>query len=226
MPLDEARFRRLDASTSGAFLLWSDADRDIQRTYRAAGLIDGSGNRRIARVVRVPAGTRLFKATQFEEKWERDPLSSWWSTVKPFHENHYGARELLRTAELNKVSFRELVRFVSAVSLDWNTLNWYVEIVLAADLYAFWGQFAPQKGVNSAAVPGTTLTSQPQKGGPADYVDHGDGRFVYLPETLGGFGAWQLYIPKFAKHLIDPRRIVNLPATDHGALRAHFGLPP
>ena len=45
---------------------------------------------------------------------------------------------------------------------------------------------------------------------------------MYLPDKLGGFGAWQLYIPNFNKQLIDPSAIINLDATDNAKLKAYL----
>ena len=66
------------------------------------------------------------------------------------------------------------------------------------------------------------MTKRPDAGGVAQYVDYGDKKDVYLPDILGGFGAWQLYIPNFDKHLIDPSRIINLPATDNRQLISYL----
>lgn len=221
-PLNRASFRRLDPSVSGAFLLLSDADRKTQARYGRLGLEDVHGHRRIAQVVRVPANTRLFKATQHREEWTRSPLSSWWSTVLPFRESRDGALDLVRIAKENGVHFRDLVRFISAVSLDWNRLDWYVEVVLREEVQAYWGQFAPQRSIQKSPPANATVTGQHDVAGVSQYVDHGDGKTVYLPDTLGGFGAWQLYIPDFDKHLIDPGRIINLSATDDRQLERHL----
>lgn len=228
MLLDEADFQALDLSVSGAFLKWNDATRPVKSLYGKRGFKDKNGQRRIAKVVRLPAGTRLFKANQYKEEWLRDSLSSWWSTVEPVQESEYGALDLVQVANENSrfgetVTFRDLIRFISAVSLDWNKLDWYVEITLAVDLYAFWGQFAPQAHIQSAPPQGTALTMQHGTlGGWSSYVDYGDGKKVYLPDNLGGFGAWQLYIPNFDKHLIDPSQIINLSATDNRALEKYL----
>jgi len=125
------------------------------------------------------------------------------------------------------VTFRDLVRFISAVPLDWNKLDWYVEIVLKYDIYAFWGQFAPQESIQKAPPQETTLTMQHGTlSGWSNYVDYGDGQKVYLPDNLGGFGAWQLYIPSFDKHLIEPSQIINLSATDNRRLEAYLRQRP
>lgn len=177
--------------------------------------------------MKLPAGTRLFKATQYQENWTRSPLSPWWSTVEPFHESQYGAFDLVHVAAENGVTFRDLVRFISAVPLDWNKLDWYVEIVLKYDIYAFWGQFAPQESIQKAPPQETTLTMQHGTlSGWSNYVDYGDGQKVYLPDNLGGFGAWQLYIPSFDKHLIEPSQIINLSATDNRRLEAYLRQRP
>jgi hypothetical protein len=222
-------------SVSGAFLKLEDASQHIQSLYRQNGLLDKTRTRRIARIVQLPAGTRLFKANQYREEWLRPMLSPWWSTVEPYGENKYGALDLVRMAEENTfdgkaLTFRDLVRFISAVSLDWNTLNWYVEIVLAVDLYAFWGQFDPQKSIQSPTATGVvptptgnvTLQQNSSASGMDHYVDYGNGETSYLSPVLGGAGAWQLYIPNFDKHLIDPSHIINLSATNNAALERYL----
>ena len=47
---------------------------------------------------------------------------------------------------------------------------------------------------------------------------------VYLPNVLGGFGAWQFCVPNFSKEFIDPSSVVNIRSTDRDQLAAHFGL--
>ncbi len=172
--------------------------------------------------MRLPAGTRLFKASKYPEEWARDTLSAWWSTVEKSSENENSAVALFETAKVNQVSFRELIRMISAVPVDWNTLNWYIEIEAKVDLYGFWGQFAPQKGVHATLPQGITAQPQPAAGGVDSYIDYGDGQAVYLPALLGGTGAWQLYIPNFDKHLIDPVKTKNIPILDNQKLAEHF----
>jgi hypothetical protein len=225
--LDEGAFQRLDPGTTGAFLSISDATSDVQRQYASAGFRDGAGQQRVVRVVPLRAGTRLFKLTRYPEQLERDTLSPWWSSASPFEEADLGAREVFETALLNGVTMREFVRFVSAVSLDWNLLAWYVEVTLSTDVKAYWGQFAPQQGAHGPARD-ATVEYRDGPGGAESWVRY-DGASqsdsgVYLPDVLGGFGAWQAYLPAFATRYVVPSKVTNIPATDNAALAAHFGV--
>lgn len=225
--LDETAFQALPASDSGAFLPWDDATSDVRQEYSQVGLRNDPtrpDRRRIARVVTLSRGTRLFKASHYPEKWSRPMLSSWWSAAEPFEESELGAREVFQTALLNGVTLRDLVRFISAVPLDWNLLDWYIEVVLTVDINSFWGQFTPQNSIQKAAPDDTSVVERPAPGGEDEYVTYESGDTAYLPDVLGGFGAWQLYIPDFDKNFIDPESIVNISATDDDALAAHFGI--
>lgn len=227
--LDAAFFAALPASDSGAFLSFDDATSDVQQRYATTGLVDGSGVKRIARVVTLPAGFRLCKLTHYDTF--RDTLSAWWSSATPFEENDLGVRELFETALLNGVSLREFVRFVSAVSLDWNLLDYYVEIELGVEIKAFWGQFTPQAGIQNPdkSIGGVDVSDRPAPGGDDTLVHYDTSADptseVYLPEILGGFGAWQLYVPAFQKTYLVESATFTAPSTDTSALAARFGVP-
>lgn len=232
--LDEAAFQNLAAGDRGAFLPLADATSDIQQAYASIGLRDDPtdpASRRIARVVTLAKGTAIFKLSQWEEKLNRDTLSQWWSAGRPFDENDLGAREVFETAMINGVSMRELVRFISAVKLNWNLLDFYIEARLAVDIKAFWGQFDPKTSNDGPSTGGTatgaTVTAEPAPGGDNDMVHYDTataGDEVYLPNVLGGFGAWQFCVPNFSKEFIDPSSVVNIRSTDRDQLAAHFGL--
>ena len=227
--LDEAAFQHLAVGDRGAFLPIADATSDIRQTYASIGLCDDPADdtsRRIVRVVTLAKGTQIFKLSQWAEKLTRDTLSSWWSAARPFEENDLGAREVFETAMINGVSMRELVRFISAVKLNWNLLDFYIEARLAVDIEAFWGQFDP-KTSDDGGTKGATVTAEPAPGGANDMVHYDsapDGDDVYLPNVLGGFGAWQFYIPNFSKAFIEPSSVVNISSTDRDRLAEHFGL--
>lgn len=221
--LDEAAFQGLGGNRA-AFLALADATSDVRAAYAATGLMDApppGGVRRVVRVVDLPAGMRLFKLT-----WGAptgDSLSSWWSAVDPFEENEDGAGTMFEDALLNGVSLREMVRFASAVSIDWNKLAYYVEVTLAVDIRAFWGQFAPQLGLQGDD---DSVTDAPGQGGEDQWISYGDGEpKVYLPDVLGGFGGWQLYVPAFKAAFITPD-VTTIGSTDAAALAAHLGIPP
>ena len=123
-----------------------DASQDLKTKYSQIGFTESSTSvkRRIARVVEIPAGTKLFKLTKWQEKLERNPMSPWWSTHGSFQEDNLGARGIFEHAMLNGVSMREFARFVSAVVLEWNSLDYYVEVQTNVAIKAYWGQFAPK----------------------------------------------------------------------------------
>jgi hypothetical protein len=227
--LGESQFAQLPSGDRGAFLPIGDATSDVRDRYGAIGLCDDAADattRRVVRVVTLRAGMPIFRLSQFEEKWERDTLSSWWSAAEPFEENDLGASDVFQTAMINGVTMRDLVRFISAVKLDWNLLDYYIEARLAVDIQAFWGQFDPKTSTDGE-VKGATVTSAPSPGGDetlVHYVGTPPGDEVYLPNVLGGFGAWQLYVPNFSKLVIDPASIVNVSSTDREALADHFGI--
>lgn len=216
---DEEQFHLLKPDEQRAFLEFGDATADIQRRYASEGLSDTSRTRRVVRRVMVPKGTRLFKCTKGTITTDRPQLSPWWSTVGAFQENTTTALELYEMAQENKVPLPELVRMASAVSLSWNELTNYAEVVTTVDLPAFWGQFAPQQGFDPHTD--QARITQGTAGGQDHYVTYDAdsekgvaGRKGYLPKTLGGLGAWQLYIPSFLLSQIDRTRIVNIRATN------------
>jgi hypothetical protein len=227
--LDAESFKALAKSKSSAFLLFEDATSDIQSKYATVGLQDGGGSRYIARVVSLAKGTRLCKLTQYHML--RDTLSPWWSRVSPFEENDMGATRLFEAALLNGVSLREFIRFTSAVSLDWNLLDYYVEIQLNVDINGYWGQFAPQAGVQppNKKIAGIEVHEKPSPGGDETTVHYDTSKDpeseVFVPDILGGFGSWQLYVPDFKKTYIDAGAVYAAKSTDTPELATHFGVP-
>ena len=226
--LDAEDFANLRDSDSGAFLPWSDAISEIKGRYTEIGLADCSGTQRIVRPVVLPAGFKLFKLTRY--KTLRDPLSPWWSSVCPYEENELGAREAFMTALLNGVSLREFIRFISAVSLDWNLLEFYVEIQLQRSMPAFWGQFSPQAGIQNpnASIGEVSIREQASEGGDNTMVqfesDKGAGSEAYLPGVLGGFGAWQLYVPNFHQSDLMEESLIAISSVDNTELGQHLGV--
>jgi hypothetical protein len=230
--LDEASFQALGPDVTGAFLPVADATNEIAARYGSIGLAADPAkpnDRSVARVVELRRGMKLFKLTHWEEEWARETLSPWWSAAKAFEEDQGSSKALFETAILNQVSFREYIRFASAVTLDWNLLDYYVEIQLTRDVGAFWGQFAPKAGTQGHPE-GAKLEEEPSPGGDDTYVHYDsspDTRSeVYLPDILGGVGAWQICVPGFSKHWIDPDAIVNIHSTDSVALAKHFDVSP
>lgn len=230
MPLDPSTFAALPESTRLAFLAWDDAVSDVQAAYADRGLLADPADptsRRVVRVVTLPAGTRLFKLTQWPERGDRQRLSPWWSRVEPADEDDLGARGAFETALLNGVSLREFVRFASAVTLEWNRLDLYVEVRLIEERPAYWGQFAPQAGRQGGDPDGVTVEPNRDEAGAHDELRYeGEDQPVYLPSELGGVGSWQLFVPDLTPAAIDrsPAALVNLDATDDQALARHLGV--
>jgi hypothetical protein len=78
-------------------------------------------------IVILPPQFRLFKLTQHSltnpNGQNNQTLSPWWSPVFPYREDELGALGRYKEAQANHVTMREMVRFASAVSLDWNDLD-------------------------------------------------------------------------------------------------------
>lgn len=239
--------------------------RAVYAKYQMSGLRDVGGTQRVVRPVTIPAGTRVYKLTGGLEKHEpagplkagpqldalirsellfkNDTMSPWWAPVDHFEEDTGGIREHFGNMVLNatafagpgKLTLREYARFMSAVTLEWNKLSYYVELELSKAVHAYWGQFEEQVGISDAAK--LTRADNSAAWGDGEQVrivQDGSDRYIhyrnesghkyYLPEHLGGMEAWQFYIPKFEKTDIHQDRIRAIPATDTEALAAHFGM--
>lgn len=256
-------------SEKGGFMAIHDATENdgIQSKYRVDGLKDGQTTR-VVRPVKLKAGTPIYK---FTGMWDhdangplrpgpdlvskmkaflttRDNISAWWSTVKPFEEDTSGIYTAFQECKLNagmggpgKLTMREWARFMSAVKLEWNTLNYYVQLVLASDVEAYWGQFAPQTSINQVegeseldillrrfGIKGVTAgkaseQASIEKVGDSFFIKYvGDPERYYIPNWLGGGGTWQLYIPKFEHSDADLTSIAAVPASNMAALETHF----
>ncbi len=193
MSLTNADFLKLDAGVRAAFL----------------------GEK--ARVVHLRAKTRLYKLSSYETK-ENDwgYLSPWWSVVEPFMEDDLGARGRYLEAKLNGVTMQEMVRFAAAIRIDWNDIEQYQEIVLNQETKGFWGLFAPQP----KETPDNGNLDQIAKN--QSKRERLDKMGVYVPETLGGIEAWQLFIPNLKKEhcTVSP----TIPSHDMAALGLHLSL--
>lgn len=154
------------------------------------------------RVVTIPRGTRLWKLTAYpipkpgEKNWkgEAATVSPWWANVYPFQEDRRGIHARIEEAKLNKVGFKDYMRFVAAVRIDWNMLSNYQEITLNDDCLAFWGTFGPT-GVLSAASE-VADRSKPAWENARDVQLPAVQKRIELPSLLGGLDdAFQFYIP-------------------------------
>ncbi len=165
------------------------------------------------RVEILPASFRMFKLTAGGAlQHARYGVTPWWSPVKPFKEDTEGAIGRYIQANMNGVDMSTMVRFMSAVCVDWNDLDNYVEVRLKQETKAFWGTFAPQKLFDRAP---TDLQKAAQR---ASDVTRG----ADLPPDLGTLTAWQLYVPNL--HNEDIIRDSFLPAHNMATLAMHFGV--
>ena len=166
-----------------------------------------------AEIVTLPKDMSLFKLSAGVVKADpkRGTLTPWWSPVQPFQEDKLGAVGRFQEARLNKVSMREMVRFASAVSVDWNDLDNYLEVSLDESVKCFWGQYTPQPAFQDAK----------SIKGRVKFFEH-QAKNIYTPDILGGIEAWQFFIPNLlpAHVKVEP----TIPAHDMGALAVHLGI--
>lgn len=169
------------------------------------------------RVVIIPRGMRLWKLTQYaipkrgEMSWngEKAIVSPWWANVYPFQEDRRGIHARIEEAKLNKVGFKDYMRFVAAVRIDWNMLSNYQEITLSDDCLAFWGLFGPT-GVLSAASE-VADRSRPNWEAARNVHLPAVQQRIELPSLLGGLDdAFQFYIPGVYPEMLTQAHSKNL----------------
>ncbi|HEV2609623.1 MAG TPA: hypothetical protein VGU61_05090 [Noviherbaspirillum sp.] len=205
-----------------------DSDFSKEPAYIQEAFLNGK-----ARVVSLKSGMKLFKLSSYTVQEGRNGfLSPWWSAVDPFEEDKLGARGRYLEAKANSVSMREMVRFASAIRIDWNDIEEYQEIALQDGAKAYWGGFAPQPAATKVdsskfsldspmsvkdmnAMVGQMVTNATKR---KRLKDMG----VYVPDTLGGIEAWQLYIPNLK--LADVKVVPSIPSHDMAALGLHFSV--
>ena len=113
-----------------------------------------------------------------------------------------------------------MVRYMSAVSIDWNALDNYIEIETKVEIAAFWGTFASQmkwadshkSNLHQEMTVGRTATAS-RSMGVKDAV---------MPDHLTALEAWQFYIPKLKDEHIKRSSTIN--AHDMVALGMYFGI--
>lgn len=172
------------------------------------------------RVEKLPAGFKLFKLTKGEA--QEDPkygITPWWSSVMPFKEDYEGALGRFEQAKLNKIDMSAMVRYMSAVPIDWNALDNYIEISLTVEASGFWGTFSPQKKWDDRHK--QNLGIEMSRGRPAQSARSMGIKDAVLPNELGALEAWQFYIPGLhEEHISRQQRIIS--AHDMVALQAYF----
>ncbi|CAD5973548.1 hypothetical protein PCC9214_03987 [Planktothrix tepida] len=163
-----------------------------------------------ATLVILPKGMKLWKLTGYKPSRNPNihrftpPITPWWSNYDPFKDDTRGVKGVLKDSIAKSQIFLAYVRDRSAVTIEWNSLTYYMETKLLNDKEAFWGRYAPQ----------------PVSKNPI-YQTLYDG--VYYPEALGGWpDAFQLYIPNLqTADLATPEWFSS---TDNKALKAQFGI--
>ncbi|KAA5607531.1 hypothetical protein F1188_01845 [Roseospira marina] len=177
--------------------------------------VDAFGTTKPVRVVELPAGFRLFKLTKGEAPAHPTyGVTPWWSPVLPYREDYEGALGRYHQAKLNKIDMSAMVRYMSAVCIDWNDLDNYIEVVTQVPISAFWGTFAAQKKWSDAGKKSLHKERQVSVSG----IGAEDAR---LPDDIGVLEAWQFFIPKLKDEHITRHSIIN--AHDMVALGIHFG---
>jgi hypothetical protein len=174
------------------------------------------------RVVTLSGGFRLFKWTAgASPESAAYGVTPWWSPVAPYREDKDGAVGRFQQAKQQKTDMSSMVRFMSAVCIDWNDLDNYIEVAIrqGVQVCAFWGKFAPQYKIAGLAVGPLTkehTEREARVGGVMPYELGGtDAKF-----NPTGRSAWQFYIPGlWDKHI---QRGSVLPAHDMVTLRMHF----
>jgi hypothetical protein len=168
------------------------------------------------RVVSLPRGFQMFKLTAGSAQAHAVyGITPWWSPVRPFQEDYEGALGRYEQAKLNGIDMSAMVRYMSAVCIDWNDLDNYIQVELMDDCRAFWGTFAPQKKFDKAPK---TLDEMIN----ANLKEFTVSRGAELPPDLGVLEAWQLYVPNLQEANI--KRASLIPAHDMVALSMFFGV--
>ena len=135
------------------------------------------------KIVTLPANTRLFKLSAYDvtDNAKYNPISAWWSYVHPTEDDDEGAAGRFVQAIMNGISYTAMVRYMSAVRIDWNLLTKYIEINLKEETKAVYGKFAMQ-----------VWLSDDKKDEMGKWLAKEQAQ---LPAHYGVLEAWQLYIP-------------------------------
>lgn len=138
----------------------------------------------------IPKGTVLYKLTKYPYNKEdnlknaRNP-SPWWSFRDPNYIDEEGVVGRFIQSVMNGIKFTGMARYMSAVPVEWNTLDYYDEVRLIRDVDAAVGLFSVQLWYQNGK--NTDRTNSLVK----EIQDTGT---VALPAHLGALPAWQLYI--------------------------------
>jgi hypothetical protein len=176
------------------------------------------------RVVRLQGPFKLFKLTgdRAPQHPTRGKVTPWWSPVDPFEEDAEGALGRFKQAYMNGIDLSSMVRYMSAVKIEWNNLSEYVEISIKSgeQVNCFWGPFAPMPLTsNLPANQANVTTFGATSSGALGYSA------AVLPDEIGALLAWQFYVPNLTNDTIEggiARTCID--AHDMDALGQHFGL--
>ncbi|EGV31184.1 hypothetical protein ThidrDRAFT_2289 [Thiorhodococcus drewsii AZ1] len=193
---------------------------------------DQKGFKAAPRVVTIRGPFKLFKLT-FNDAPEHPTfgtVSPWWSAAEPFQEDYEGALGRFKQAYMNGIDMSSMVRYMSAVKAEWNSLNYYVEISIKRgdEVKCFWGEFAPMplssnipQNASNIAEFSSTSSASSQLG----YLN------AFLPDSafhethIGVLSAWQFFIPNLSNAFIEGGIArTQVDAHDMVALGRHFGL--
>jgi hypothetical protein len=193
---------------------WSMRDSDI------------SAFKGTVRAVTLPPGFRLFKLSAGEAAAHAQyGVTPWWSPVMPYWEDYEGALGRYEQAKLNKIDMSSMVRYMSAVCLDWNDLDNYIEVQIrpGVEISGFWGLFSAQNlfsdGRKISGHHSELLSARVSK--PSVASRAAGYKSAVMPDQLGVLDAWQFYIPGLQDDHIIRSSVLN--AHDMVTLAMHFG---
>lgn len=96
----------------------------------------------LAEKVKLPAGFRLYKFTQWDFD-SRYAVTPYWSPIERYQWDE-GLQSRLRRAQQMGMSPAEYTRTIAAVRTNWNELTKVLTAYLLKDVYAFWGRIGAQ----------------------------------------------------------------------------------
>jgi hypothetical protein len=172
-----------------AGLTWQQLGADDRDAFVSAG-----------EKVKLPAGFRFYKFTQYDMK-TAGGVTAWWSPLERYRFDE-GLQHRLQSARRTGSDPAEITRVLAAVRTNWNKLTYVLTAVLIKDVYGFWGQagWQPKFGEQPLAHMRSFDTVLAQLSGRP-------------PQRLGlGGGAGQFFIPNLERN-VHVRRGVFMPVT-------------
>ena len=185
---------------------------------------DRKGFKYAPRVVTLQGPFKLYKLTGDKAKQsdKYGVVTPWWSPVDPYEEDGEGALGRFKQAYMNGIDMSSMVRYMSAVKVEWNTLAEYVEISIkrGEQVKCFWGEFAPMPLTSDLVKYKNDLdTFSATSSGAQGYSA------AELPVDIGALSAWQFYVPKLTNDYIEGGTSrITLDAHNMTQLGTHFGL--